>query len=325
MSENRPFFRETVRRIIADTLTVTQIEAAERRELPAALWAALEDNGIFAMLLPEARGGIGADLGDAAMLLRELGGAAAPGPVLETMFGHALLSRAGIEPPSGPLALAFAADDAAILYEVSWGGVAHHVLIVSPGGLRLSGREAWTARPGADAAGEPRDTLAGERPGELVPLDTRAAFGDAAVLRAAQMLGALEWTLTRSIEYATERKQFGREIAKFQAPQQMLAELAAEVLASAGIVEAAAEWRSEALIAAARSRTAEAADAAIAIGHQIHGALGFSLEYALNHRTRRLMAWRDDFGSVGHWRRRLGESFRGCARDEVWPTITDDA
>lgn len=323
MSDNRLFFQETVRRIIADRLTSAQIEAAERREIPGGLWTALADHGILSMLLPEEQGGVGADIGDAMSLLRELGAAAAPGPIMETVLGQALVSRAGLEPVHGSIALAFAADDAPVLYDVPWGGVADHVLVVSPSGIRLTHPGAWTVYEAADAAGEPRDTLADGHPGELVPADTRSALGDAAILRAGQMLGALEWTLRRSVEYASERKQFGREIAKFQTPQQMLAELAAHFLASAGIVAAAAESRSEALVAAARSRVADASDAAITIGHQIHGALGFSKEYALNYRTRRLMAWRDDFGSVQFWRRRLGASFRGCARDEFWARIAD--
>ena len=126
--------------------------------------------------------------------------------------------------------------------------------------------------------------------GAIVALDTSAALRTAAILRAGQMLGAIEWTLARSIDYAGERKQFGREISKFQVIQQMLAELASHMLASAGIAEAAADAGSETLIAAARSRLGDAADAAIGIGHQVHGAMGFSKEYALNHRTRRLIA-----------------------------------
>jgi acyl-CoA dehydrogenase len=77
------------------------------------------------------------------------------------------------------------------------------------------------------------------------------------------------------------------------------------------------------LIAAARSRLGDAADVAIRIGHQVHGAIGFSREYALNFRTRRLMAWRDDYGSIAYWTERVGERFLGLTRDAVWPLVTD--
>ena len=50
--------------------------------------------------------------------------------------------------------------------------------------------------------------------------------------------------------------------------------------------------------------------------------MGFSREYPLNLRTRRLMAWRDDYGSVLDWRRRLAGGFTGLALEEVWPAVT---
>jgi acyl-CoA dehydrogenase len=159
---------------------------------------------------------------------------------------------------------------------------------------------------------------------------TSAIVGDydellrtAAILRGAQILGAIEWSFRRSVEYAGERKQFGREISKFQAIQQMLAELADHVLASASITEAAAEGLNASLIAATRSRLGDAADATIIITHQVHGAMGFSLEYALNARTRRLMAWRDDYGSVLYWRRALAADFAGLTREGFWPAVSD--
>ncbi len=66
----------------------------------------------------------------------------------------------------------------------------------------------------------------------------------------------------------------------------------------------------------------DAVDAAVTIGHQVHGAIGFSRAYSLNFRTRRLMVWRDTFGSVPYWRRVLARSFIGLSADEVWPKVT---
>lgn len=322
MSENRPFFRETVEQILADTLGQADIEATEQRHLPTALYEALIDNGVTAMLVPEDKGGIGADIGDAFAILRAMGAAAAPGPIVETILANRLLSDAGLDPIQGLIGLTFAADGATVLHDVPWGGVVDHVLVVTPTGIALTATSGLTAEPGLDAGDEPRDTLTGVI-GAITPIDTSSALRTGAILRAGQILGAVEWTLTRSIDYAGERKQFGREISKFQVIQQMLAELADHMLASAGIAEAAAESGSDALIAAARSRLGDAADAAITVGHQVHGAMGFSKEYALNHRTRRLMSWRDDFGSVQYWRRQLAGAFISCSREAFWPAVAD--
>jgi acyl-CoA dehydrogenase len=341
MSENRTFFKDTVERILADTLNKNDIDAAEeRRLLPAALYDALVENGITLMLVPEEQGGIGATVADAAVILRAAGEAAAPGPLLETMLGQTLLAKAGLDLVEGLLSLVFVDGlavpgeaatqwtDAAI-YDVPWSEAVSHVLVVgrTDAGARLIVTKAsdWTVTPSFDAAGEPRDSLTAASIAV-----TSTSLGDydgllrtAAILRGAQILGAIDWSFRRSVEYAGERKQFGREISKFQAIQQMLAELADHVLASAGITEAAAEGMNASLIAAARSRLGDAADATITITHQVHGAIGFSLEYALNSRTRRLMAWRDDFGSVPYWRRTLAKDFAGLTREAFWPAVSD--
>ena len=340
MSENRSFFKDTVERILTDTLDKTDIDAAEERRLPTALYDALVENGITLMLVPEEQGGIGASVADAAVILRAAGEAAAPGPLLETMLGQMLLAQAGLDPLDGLLSLAFVDGPAvpgegettwtdATLYDVAWPEAVGHVLIVArtDDGTRLIVTNAsdWTVTPGTDAAGEPRDTLTAASiaiTSKGLP-DYDALLRTAAILRAAQMLGAIDWSFRRSVEYAGERKQFGREISKFQAIQQMLAELADHVLASAGITDAAAEGLNASLVAAARSRLGDAADATITIAHQVHGAIGFSLEYALNTRTRRLMAWRDDFGSVPYWRRTLAQGFAGLSREDFWPAVSD--
>jgi acyl-CoA dehydrogenase len=341
MSENCSFFRDTIERILADTVDKADIDAAEeKRVLPAALHNALIENGITWMLVPEDKGGIGATLGDTAEMLRLIGNAAAPGPILETILGQRLLADAGLEITEGLLSLVFV--DAlphlsqhasqwqqATAFEVPWAQSVEKILIVARDGagarLIVSQAADWTIELGVDAAGEPRDTLAAQSlPITSASLpDYEAALRMAAILRGAQILGAIEWSFRRTVEHAGERKQFGREIGKFQAVQQMLAELAGHVLASSAITEAAAEGQTSGLVAAARSRLGDAADAAITISHQVHGAIGFSLEYALNSRTRRLMAWRDDYGSVLYWRHALASRFATLNRETFWFGVSD--
>jgi acyl-CoA dehydrogenase len=236
-------FVETVERILAVHVTPTLIEAAERGEAPAVLMAALDENGLFDLLIPESKGGIGATMADAVACLRCVGAAAAPGPILET-----IVERAGI-----------------------------------------TGTEAHQA---------------------------------AALLNAARISGGVRWIFERTATYATERVQFGKPLGKQQAVQQMLALLADHMLAGTAITDAAAANPSPRLIAAARARLGEASDCAIEVGHQVHGAIGFTREYALNYRTRNLMAWRDQYGSVLDWKAELGRMFIGIGRDEFWPSIT---
>lgn len=324
MSAEREFYVDTAERLFAEHVTPVSIADAERRIFPDALFDALHETGISAMLVPEEWGGIGADLGDAVAILRLAGRHAAPGPILETMLANRLRAAAGFEPVRAA-SLAFTASTPGPdteLSDVVWPHAVESLLVVGPDEMEVSTGPDWEMTPGSDTSGEPRDRLVRARRANRPPVPVEPALRIAALLRAGQMLGAIDWSLERSVEYAGERKQFGREIGKFQAIQQMLAELADHALASAAITLAAAEAGSESLIAAARSRLSDAADATVTIAHQAHGAIGFSRDYALNTRTRRLMAWRDDYGTTPFWRRTLARRFAGCSYEEFWPAIT---
>jgi acyl-CoA dehydrogenase len=326
MTDNRMFYRQTAQRLFGDAVTQSVIQEAEAGVFPGALFELLLDTGIGSMLAPEAQRGVNASWGEAVAVLRVAGNAAAPGPILETMMAHLLCAEAGLdEPGNGVVTIAFPAGDSGDMGidEVPWAQDAAHILIVLHDELVLTPRQAWDISPYVDACGEPRCRITTDRlRGPRGPCEGDKALVHAALMRAGQMLGAVEWVLGRSLDYAMERKQFGREIGKFQAVQHMLAELAGQTLGAGTLVEAAAESPTEVMVAAARSRVAEAADCAIAIGHQVHGALGFSREYPLNWRTRRLMAWRDDYGSVLDWRRRVGSAFSGTRFDGLWVALT---
>lgn len=329
MSDNLLFFRDTAEKIFADTVDSNLIEAAEKRVPPQAMLDTLSENGIMMMLVPEEKGGIGASLIEANAILEAAGHAAAPGPILETMLAQSLLSQAGLEGTQGTIALGFCAADLdgnISLHDVNWGGGADNILIIANDAgkakIALTPASDWEITGGENAACEPCDTL---QRSALPPLtdagDFNSIMRNAALLRAGQQIGAINWIFQRTAEYCGERKQFGREIAKFQVVQQMLAELAGHVLACNTLLDAAASTMNDALIAAAISRIADASDAAIAIGHQVHAAIGFSKEYPLNYRTRRLMAWREDFRGVQYWRGFLGGHAARSSRDELWPML----
>lgn len=335
MSENQEFFRATADRIFADHATTPALDSAGRRQFPSALFDALDQNGILTMLVPEAQGGIGASLDEAMTILRAAGDAAAPGPVLETLFGNALLAAGGQPVSDSALSLVFLPDGfpetgAPLVINAPWGGVVEKVLLIAPGPqgavMACTSPSDWQIAPGEDAAGQPFDRLSAIMPlaHGVVPIDLpfEQLMANAAILRGGQILGAMEWAFRRSVEYAMERQQFGREIGKFQAVQQMLAELADHVLAATVLLEAAAQNPSTLMTGAARSRLADASDCAITVVHQVHGAIGFSVEYALNHRTRRLMAWRDDCGSVPYWRNCLGQLLVQSNRETLWHALT---
>src|ERR1700682_6524081 len=99
------------------------------------------------------------------------------------------------------------------------------------------------AKTEADAslAREPRDTLTWSGAPGVASAPLRGRLGPhptwagGALVRSAQMAGGLEFLLAQSVKYVTERKQFGRTLASFQAIQHQLALLAGHT-AAAGMV-----------------------------------------------------------------------------------------
>ena len=75
-------------------------------------------------------------------------------------------------------------------------------------------------------------------------------------------------------------------------------------------------------IAVAKTRVGEAATLACEIAHQVHGAIGFTQEYALQLSTRRLWSWREEFGADPEWAARVGSFICARGADQLWPTLT---
>jgi acyl-CoA dehydrogenase len=120
--------------------------------------------------------------------------------------------------------------------------------------------------------------------------------------------------------------QFGRPIGKFQAVQHMLALLAGHAAAAGAAADAAIDAGairpSEFAVAVAKARIGEAAGKGAEIAHQIHAAMGYTREHNLHFVSRRLWAWRDEFGNETHWQMRLGRLVARQGADALWPMLT---
>ena len=141
-------------------------------------------------------------------------------------------------------------------------------------------------------------------------LSSNNAKAVAAAITAGLMAGAMEQILATTVDYASTRKQFGREISKFQAIQHNLAIMAEEVTAARMAAQAAFVGAplevSPQRAAAAKTRTGQAAQAVAAHAHAIHGAIGMTQEFHLHHLTGALHQWRLAHGGEAYWARELG-------------------
>jgi acyl-CoA dehydrogenase len=315
-------------RLFGDYVSPQLLEAAEAGEWSGELWRAVDEAG-YLDVLADGTGG----MVEAVAILRAAGHRAAPIPLPETMLARFLCALSGIEPPPGPLSITLTdPDDPARYAPVPWGNIVEAVAIVGEASFTLAARDRLRLEAGASLAGEPRDVLTAIVEGRSTPLPNAVSAdlvrGVGALLRAAQMAGAMEAALDLATTYANDRVQFGRPIGKFQAIQQQLALLAEEAAASLVAVESAAvsvaEGRSSAelALAAAKIRAGEAAGAVAEIAHQVHGAIGFTGEHSLHYLTRRLWSWRDEFGDEAYWAGMLGRRIAASGGAGLWPLIT---
>ncbi len=146
-----------------------------------------------------------------------------------------------------------------------------------------------------------------------------------AMMLAAKMAGALNAALDLSVQYTRERQQFGKPLASFQAIQQQLAvfaeEAAAADMAAASAFRAADRGDAWFEIACAKLRANQAARISTGIAHQVHGAMGFTAEYRLQHLTKRLWAWGSEHGNERYWSDRIGARIAARGPANFWPDL----
>lgn len=342
---------EAAERLFRDFCTRDALDAAEAGIWPDALWAAIEESG-FTTALAVGQPDETADLTSAAEILKSAGRFAAPVPVAEAMLAGWVLTGCGLEVPQGPLVFApvRTSDEirlvrhgdevrlAGMVPRVPWASRASRIVVLAQADdgwfVAVVDPARCQVQAGRNYAGEPRDSVTFVdvhlAQGEVAPIgpawSPERIHLLGALLRSAMMTGALERVLDLSIQYAQERTQFGRPLARFQVIQQNLAVLAGEV-AAAGMATSAAVAAMAAhdpgfAAAAAKIRVGEAAGKVAAIAHQVHGAIGFTHEHALHHLTRRLWSWRDEFGTESEWAMVLGAGVAQAGAERLWPQMT---
>ncbi|MFQ5879596.1 MAG: acyl-CoA dehydrogenase family protein [Dehalococcoidia bacterium] len=128
----------------------------------------------------------------------------------------------------------------------------------------------------------------------------------------AAMVGGAQRVLDMTIAYAADRHQFGRPIGSFQAVQHHCADMATAVISSRYMAYEAI-WRlSEGLTASqevsmAKAWVSDAYQQVCALGHQVHGAVGFTREHDLHLFTRHCYTLALDYGDGTHHRERVAK------------------
>ncbi|HVX76157.1 MAG TPA: acyl-CoA dehydrogenase family protein [Bradyrhizobium sp.] len=351
MAESENIVAETAERIFADLADTQTINHDKQGAWKAPLWQALTEAGLPLSWVPEDCGGAGASLAEGFSVLSAAGRFAIAVPLAETMLAGWLLAQAKIASPEGAMTVAPASPKDRITANadgtlsgrargVPFAKEAKHIAVLTNGAngaaIALVDAAAVRIEPGIGVGGDHSDTVSFDKVQPVAIRPAPKGFDQTSLMlmggvgRSLQIAGALESILDISVRYSNERVAFEKKISKFQAVQHNLARLAGESAAALAAATSAADAVANATTfndeifleaVAAKIRCAEAAEKGSAIAHQVHGAIGFTIEHVLHRYTLRALAWRDDFGSESYWAVELGNLVAARGADELWPLV----
>jgi len=282
VTEERQLLRETVAALVdkhASPAAVREAMASERG-YDESLWKLLcEQVGAAALMVPEELGGAGGELGDAAVVLEELGKALVPTPLLGTTLAELAL-LATDEPDADALeGLAEGTKIGTVVFDPGYvvnGDIADVVIVAT--GTTLSHWTSFTA-----CRIETMDLtrrLARIEPVDTVDIGPDPGLADtAAILLAAEQIGAATKCLDLTVEYSKNRVQFGRPIGSFQALKHRMADLYVGVQSARAVVDDAVAAPSATSAALARLAASEAFSKVAAEAVQMHGGIAITWEH----------------------------------------------
>ncbi|WBB90416.1 acyl-CoA dehydrogenase family protein [Verrucosispora sp. WMMC514] len=270
--------RDSVHALLAAHAPWQRILAAVDAGEPydGALWRRLVDQtGVTGLAVPVEHGGAGAGFREVAVVLEELGRAAAPVPFLGTVVATRALLACG---ESSLLRQVAAAErDVALAVGLATAPDADPGPVTLGPGPTLSGRvlgvadtvphglllvpaaDGLYAVDGADPAVRRTPvvsldvtrplvdlefTAAPARPvarGAVAATAITAALTAGAALLASEQVGVAQWCLDTTVDYVRQRHQFGRPVGSFQAVKHRLADLWVELTEARAVARYAAD------------------------------------------------------------------------------------
>lgn len=300
-------------RMLADLFSSATVRQIERGSVDPEIWNTLESSGFLDALVCESSGGASLSFADVLPLFLALGRRAVPLPVGETMIARALLAQAGSVHPRGPIVLG--------VQSLMLPGAEHAEFVLTADSHRVKLQRLDGIEMVSDEISESRDTLSRKDQANGMDGDSATKIAPAAsVLYATLIVGASESVLEMCVNYALQRIQFGRPIARQQVLQQNLALASEHVVAARMACETAVRhgsWPSPLTAASAKLIASHAAPVVSRIAHGLHGAIGISGEHDLHILTRLIHALRLAGGAENYWASRIGRAILADPRSTL--------
>jgi alkylation response protein AidB-like acyl-CoA dehydrogenase len=299
-----------------------------------AVWRQMAELGWLGLRMPEQRGGSGLGMLELCSLVEELGAALVPEPLIAGTLAAQLLQDEPLDAMLEGVSIylpAWQEKAQCLEYEyrttfvdgvvngrkvfVGAANAADGFVVATMQGLALvSSREpGLTIKPVMlQDGGYSCELLFGNVAAQRLSGEFVDALDDAVLATAAYLLGMIEATLARTLEYLHTRKQFGVPIGTFQALQHAAVDMKLQAALSRASVEraaalvdagaAAAERR--AAISRAKARASEAAILVTKQAVQLHGGIGYSDEHDIGLFLRKAMVLAPAYGNAALHRKR---------------------
>jgi len=309
-SEAQVALRDSVRAYLDDAHPPALLRRLERDGPDDAVWRGLANMGLPGALVPEAARGLGLGLVEGALIAVELGRANVGWALADTaLIAAPWLARRG---STGALA-----DIAAGTRRIA---LAH---TVNPWIAELDQADAVLTSAGLVPLLPMATRLESVDPLRRLFAPLPSAGGDellldlAALMAAAQLVGAAERMVSMATDYAKLRKQFGQPIGAFQAIKHLLANVAVRLEFARPVVWRAAyalqhdDLHAPTHVSHAKLAATDAAILAAETAIQVHGAMGYTYEVDLHYWMKRSWALAGAWGDVSYHQHRLDHAVIG--------------
>jgi alkylation response protein AidB-like acyl-CoA dehydrogenase len=322
-SDDQQDIKRTARGLLSQRANPEKVrEAAEAGRYDVALWTEMRELGWPGIAIGEEHGGQGLGVVELVILLEELGYALAPSPLLSNAAAGLLIDAGGSDEQRARWLEGIASGSATGTVGIARDGVAELVPDAAEAAIIVLVEDgAATVVEAAGAEIEPRETIDATRryarvratAGEPLRGDVAAGLDRAEVALAAELTGVAQRAMEMAVEYARDRKQFGRPIGAYQAVSHRCAQMLLETEGARSATYYGA-WTADAepgsLELACSMAKAYASDAGWRVcssSLQVHGGIGFTWEHDLHFFLKRAKVDALLWGSASEHRERVAQ------------------
>jgi alkylation response protein AidB-like acyl-CoA dehydrogenase len=321
-TDDQQAIKRTAKEMLAARFKPERVrELAEAGGYDDDAWKEMSELGWAGIFIDEDHGGQGLGIVELVILMEELGYALAPVPFLSNAAAGLALQFAGSDEQKERWLPGIASGEARGTVGMTRDGEARLVpdadsaevivLISSDGATSVVEASAAEIEPYETMDRTRRFARVRAEGGEPLAGDCFAAGDRIATALAGETVGVAQKALEMAVDYARERKQFGRAIGSYQAVSHRCAQMLLEVEGSRSAAYYAgwcADAEPDSLPAAASMAKAYSSDAGWRVcgsSLQVHGGIGFTWEHDLHFFMKRAKTNAILYGSAREHRERL--------------------